>query len=862
MLCAISGKRWLNTMLMTVGTLLVLALLVGCGSSDDKAASGPYADASAPDAADASIADASPADAVAPLDAAPPPPLPTCTCDVTALCDTGCSCDLACGQTVGPPPAGADATIFDRAEVALYYSGGGAGPLDTVTLFDDAFTGTGGVTKPYAQLLAPTTHVSITYPPVSLAADVDNDGRDDAVIVTPLRIYVESWTGSTMISRIVHTYASAPTSFDAAVGDLLNDGSRLLAVSRLDGTTLTVEIYGVPPTGDAALLTSTTLPNVRTHAITIGRDAGNQPNQLYVLTGATGGLGATSSKQTVQRYMLSAGHLVAGDATAMVNGCDINSTDPQTNGSAIAVGSLTAGAPSGIAVATYCDDGSLNLTTYDPAYTGSPDHIRSTHNGTPTLPTALQTTDFQTGRVVRPYLAIGSTALSGGKPAVLLGATSSSYQATIGAYAPGSATDIYADSKVTINVATGILTGMALRDSNRDGVPEVFASGLSTTAPLPINPPPAVNVNGYFVMKVDQTLDPTTLVTIASGAQSGQLTSSPGPAISVGDFDADSIRVRATGKTYAFLGFPFINAVIAAPPTWLGKDGVEQVQGFTTFGTSNSTGTSDSHTLNATVSVATSGGEDFGIVEFGYGFKTTVDYSSGTSTSTTTSYGTQTTVGPTDDVVLFRVVPYVAYEYVVLSHPNPTQIDTKIRIDVPSRLIETTASIDEFRKHYGSDADVYVPPGLLKHTVGDPTTYPGEGTCTIEVLTDSVGVSGATISDVYVTSPLSPGQSGSTVNAASVDVSTQTGTSTSVDLTFEANVEAEIADFKLDVSAGVGQGWTHETTVGKDVTYQGGAGDFISGYSQDTSYEWSLCVFNFTNPTYGAYPVISYTVRH
>jgi len=65
----------------------------------------------------------------------------------------------------------------------------------------------------------------------------------------------------------------------------------------------------------------------------------------------------------------------------------------------------------------------------------------------------------------------------------------------------------------------------------------------------------------------------------------------------------------------------------------------------------------------------------------------------------------------------------------------------------------------------------------------------------------------------------------------------------------------------VEASAGVGTSWTHETTVGRDVTYSGSVGYLATGYGIDTRYEWGLCVFHFTSPQYGSYPVIDYVVR-
>jgi hypothetical protein len=92
---------------------------------------------------------------------------------------------------------------------------------------------------------------------------------------------------------------------------------------------------------------------------------------------------------------------------------------------------------------------------------------------------------------------------------------------------------------------------------------------------------------------------------------------------------------------------------------------------------------------------------------------------------------------------------------------------------------------------------------------------------------------------------------------------TQTTSSVSVGLDVEMSVGAAVV-VGADVSVGVGAEYTHETSVGKDVSYTGSVGYISQGYGPTTRYEWGLCVYHFaddaTNPKYGAYPVIDYTV--
>lgn len=862
------GNAWHQTIVKTLSvSALLTASLVACDGSGDGlppgAAGTAGSDTGGGAAGDGTAVVTEPAPNT-------PPNLLACACDVTNLCDQGCTCDIACQQTVGPAPAGADVTPLDRAEAAIYFPTGADGAIDRVTLKDDAFIESGGVGSAYAQLLAPADHAAIASPPLTLAGDVDNDGRDEAILVTGTSITVDDWNGSTLSSRVVHGYGSAPVTFDAAVGDLANDGTRQLVVSRLIGTVLAIEVLDIGVTGTATLRAATTIAGVRHHAVTIGRDRGDQPNQLYVLVGATGNQG-TISKLTARRYTLANGALTAGASTALGGTCLISTASP-VHGSAIVVGNLDDDPESEIGVATYCANGALSLFELDDDYPGPGNLREALSNEQPSLPS-----DVRDVRAFRPFLAIGRAgAIATAPPALVLGVTTSGVRGFIGAYAPLNAGDSLRrrrSASLDGSMDGAILTGMAVRDSDRDGIPEVFATGISVSIRETNGGfgDDEIRAERYFAVKLGAELDTGGRVTLADSAFSTGSSlhlGGAGPAIAVGDFDGDSVRVRKTGKVYLHTGTPFVNAVLSAPPSWLGVKGVEQANGFTSFGTSSTTGTTETRTINASASTTISAGGRFGIVDVSSSIKASVEYSSSKSTTNEISYGKETTIGPTDDVVLFRTVPYVSHEYEVVSHPIAQEIGSKITIDVPGAMVETTASLAQFRQRYGSLADTLVPPGLLHHTAGDPTTYFAPGDCNAATLASFVpaskgsdGKAVTTISNVHATSGRATGEGGSTVNSDSVAMSTQTGSATAVNLAVEMSVGAGVAGFTVETSAGIGTGWTHETTIGKDVTYVGGAGDFISGYSPETRYAWGLCVFHYANPKYGSYPVINYTVR-
>jgi len=274
-----------------------------------------------------------------------------------------------------------------------------------------------------------------------------------------------------------------------------------------------------------------------------------------------------------------------------------------------------------------------------------------------------------------------------------------------------------------------------------------------------------------------------------------------------------------------------------------------------------SMGTSETRTINASASVTVSASASFGpLVEFSSSVTASAEYASSSTLSESVSFGTQTSVGDDADLVLFRAVPYASYEYEVISHPIAAEIGSLMTIDVPGTMIETVRTLTEFRAEYGAEADQVIPPGVLTHTVGDPSTYPASGACTSAAIGARIGT--GTVSQARPSPTLvDVGNATSGARTQTMSISMQTGSATEISLSVSMSVGVGAGGVSVEASAGIGTSSTHETTVGRDVSYTGSVGYLATGYGIDTRYEWGLCVFHFTSPQYGSYPVVDYVVR-
>lgn len=856
--------------------------LAACGDGDTGASdAGAVADGSRADSGgdssmgptDASPDDASPEDAgiedAARIDAGSRDAGPlTCDCDVTSLCDTDCACDIACTVVPGAPPLGGEAMLLARSEIAIYAPSASSASIDTVTLRDDGYVGPGGPTPTFAPIGASAGRPAMAVRPETLGADIDGDGREESAYATSSAIVVEDLGPGGLVPRTVHTYAPAD-SVEIAAGDLDGDNAPDLVVSHQLGSALTLEVLQLGATGIASVRGSATISSVARHAIAVARMTADGPHELLVLVAGTGFTGALEPL-TLHRYTLGAA-LVEGTSSSLGGNCIVPST-PTDEGIALAAGNVDADAATGIAYATYCDDGTLDVALTELG------GIAERWIGAPRLDSSVAVLG-----AFRPQLAIarvGATALA--RPMVVVGNTPTAG----GASGPVATVTILeerigslrtqAEQRLRSSLsALSVLTDLAVRDVDRDGLDEIVAA-VSDVALRSFSGGACsgfgceLHEQGWFVDVAEAPLDvaPIEIYRVDAG---DARSIGPGVALAVGDFDADSIRVRSTGNVYLHTGTPFVNAVLAAPPTWLGRsDVVHGDSSSTSFGTSTSMGASDTRTINATASSTLSAGGSFGVVEFSASVSASVEFAASSSVETTVSYGTETSVGADADLVLFRAVPYASHEYRVVAHPSPAEIGNFITFDVPGPMIETVLTLAGFRAAYGSLADGIIPPNLFTHTIGDPTTYIRDGDCTQAALASRI--TQGTISDVGSSPTLvDVGNASSGARTQSITLGMQTGSSTEVNLSVEMSVGVGAAGVTAEVSAGVGAGFTHETTVGRDVTYTGSVSYISTGYGISSRYVWGLCVFHYADAGHmtprgeavqsGSFPVIDYVAQ-
>jgi hypothetical protein len=815
------------------------------GDAADLYDGGDVADAS--DAGDAhDLADASSADAVDTGAGA------VCECDTSEFCEEACACDVACTAAIGEAPLGPDSVGLERNELLLFHRLNTGENVTRASLYEDASAGA-AVRHPRLWTGAPedlnlSQFTETGLRPLGLAADVDDDGRDEAIIVTSTGVSVADWNGVSVAYRSVYTYPAAEW-FDAATGDLDYNGGRILVVSRQVGDVVTVDALNIAATGDAFLRATVEVPGAVRHAVAVGAPSAGERPLVHLVTTQTPAV--FREPVTLQQLRLEDDALVEERSLPLDAICAVGSSSSiPDDGISVLVGDLTP-----------TPGNELFITAYCPQSGSWPQLRAAVHDRDGVLRRWARvggeiTSDAytSTGRV-RPLAALGHFSRLPTEPgtlryadAVVAWNDSDGYpRVSTFTLHTGGPQDFTGNGAGRLIETDGVVTGLAMRDLNSDGVDELITSSRHLFD------------SRVVAWHADERLTATVLnLEESSGDPSG-------PLLVVGDFDGDSIRVRATGNVYRWVTGWDVNAVIAAPPTWQ-REGVSQAGGSeTSFGESSSEGVSHGGVLTYGGSISVGVGVSFyKLVEL-YGYLTaSFGITHSWTLGETTTYASALTAGPEADLVAYSRAIYVSHEYEVVSHPDRELIGERMTIDEVDSVVQTTSSLERFWATVPNATEL-VPRTLLAHTVGRPDTYDAPDSCNANALNARIGQ--GVVSDPYESPSLRQvGDAPGGYGTLSVDVETQK--EEGVDGVFEVGFEAGGALVVGGWITGyVGGGFSYRKTVGSGATYTGSVGVISEGYGLDTRFHWGLCLFDWANREgegegrAASYPVITYVTQ-
>lgn len=209
------------------------------------------------------------------------------------------------------------------------------------------------------------------------------------------------------------------------------------------------------------------------------------------------------------------------------------------------------------------------------------------------------------------------------------------------------------------------------------------------------------------------------------------------------------------------------------------------------------------------------------------------------------------------DTAVVSVIPYDIYYYKLYDSKNPNGIETSIK--VPYAPETTTLSVDYYNSVAKNIANApIISSDVLKHTVGDPRTYPSSTNGLSNIPKDNILTGGDGKGNQFVSSGM---------GNSSTEESITTGTSSGVakEWSVETDVSASFTAFGIKSGRDYGAGYEGSETITStsSTTRSGSVAAVPSGYS-NYQFLWNLVAYDYdigTNGHHQEFPVISYLVK-
>ncbi|MFX1546695.1 MAG: hypothetical protein ACFFCU_10885 [Promethearchaeota archaeon] len=329
-----------------------------------------------------------------------------------------------------------------------------------------------------------------------------------------------------------------------------------------------------------------------------------------------------------------------------------------------------------------------------------------------------------------------------------------------------------------------------------------------------------------------------------------------------GDFDADGIKLKYTGKHWSTKAPPKIIMVIAAPPTYRAISH-NYAGSYTAFGAETSKGAVEGNSLSVSEGSYWSIGAEIDISVFDiFAFEASFSFSHSinrefgrTNTKThTETIMTGYTVGTSDDAVIYQITTFDNYEYEIVSHPiNPSLIGEHMTIDIPQTSVPWKVSRSYFNYKVSKAPDIGKE--TFPHTVGKPWTYPN-----ISEIEKVVPIR-------WTTAQMQTVGQGDGVQSTRIEIENETGSQMSRSYTTGSSFD--VKGTALFITAG--GGWSSSKTdssfteviIGEKMVYEGAIGDIKNNKTwEELKFSFGLIVYNFKHPDGVTFQVIYYYVEN
>jgi len=265
----------------------------------------------------------------------------------------------------------------------------------------------------------------------------------------------------------------------------------------------------------------------------------------------------------------------------------------------------------------------------------------------------------------------------------------------------------------------------------------------------------------------------------------------------------------------------------------------------TTFGTETETGTSESNGFN--IEAGISFGFEQGVGMFGIKFmevefetQITSAFSAAWTSARSVSKSVSYTNLYMEDSVVAMVLPNDIYYYKVYTYENGNKVESELVMNVPYSPITTIMPLEDYNRVAAEfEGAPVIGPEVLKHTVGNPRTYPISSQGLSNIKGNDVLVAGSNDEDSFVSSGTGNG-------LISQDISISTASEKAFDYSFNISVSYSINAAGATSGSSFGSGYSRSVSVSnsKTTTHSGSVASVPSGYER-FAFKWALAVYNY-----------------
>lgn len=207
-------------------------------------------------------------------------------------------------------------------------------------------------------------------------------------------------------------------------------------------------------------------------------------------------------------------------------------------------------------------------------------------------------------------------------------------------------------------------------------------------------------------------------------------------------------------------------------------------------------------------------------------------------------------------MVVYTCVPMDVYQYKILSSPIPEDIGTFFVVNVPRSPIFSSAEVNYFNSH--CNGVINIDSSILKHTIGEPDTYP-----TIE---DQTAIETLNNNSAGFYTPLSYGVNvgaGAGTFTSNIEQMHSYGSSYDFNLNVGFTAETTAGYAVLNISAAFHYGWSTTLTMSSSVFVEGCVGNISTDdFSPLKSFTWGLMSYPYSDTASGQkFTVVTYWVQ-